>query len=398
MKDIIERNKGLTFENDLLGHPIKVSGSKNDIEYVYAADGRKLHTVHTTYTSTSKKTVKTSTTKDYANGYIFTNGKPSMFAFDGGYYSFDTNGKLNGCHYYIQDYQGNNRMVVNATTNRTEQVTHYYPYGELMADISTSPDAQQFKYGGKELDRSFGLDLYDFHARQQDAKLGRFNSIDPLAEKYYRLSPYSYCGGDPVNCVDPDGRDIYKLTSKGYIFNVQKSASSHLIAQRDGHQVFFGNVDKALMDQLSVKSHEMSKNNPVKEGQEPTEANIHPDARKNSHTGITEAENAFELFRFLGENSSGEWKLSLSKDGKYTFHCNQSDKSVDSKNSDNENSTNTIHTHHEDETPEAGVRDMENATNSQCNYYIYYPNKGIVIQYDHNKSNKCTININQFGF
>ena len=41
---------------------------------------------------------------------------------------------------------------------------------------------------------------------------------------------------------------------------------------------------------------------------------------------------------------------------------------------------------------------MENATNSQCNYYIYYPNKGIVIQYDHNKSNKCTININQFGF
>ena len=38
----------------------------------------------------------------------------------------------------VQDYQGNNRMVVNASTNRTEQVTHYYPYGELMADISTS--------------------------------------------------------------------------------------------------------------------------------------------------------------------------------------------------------------------------------------------------------------------
>ncbi len=98
-------------------------------------------------------------------------------------------------------------MVVNAATNRTEQVTHYYPYGELMADISTSPDAQQFKYGGKELDRSFGLDLYDFHARQQDAKLGRFNSIDPLAEKYYSISPYAYCGGDPINLIDPTGCD-----------------------------------------------------------------------------------------------------------------------------------------------------------------------------------------------
>jgi len=136
-------------------------------------------------------------------------------AVDGGYYSFDTNGKLNGCHYYIQDYQGNNRMVVNAATNRTEQVTHYYPYGELMADISTSPDAQPFKYSGKVLaakrkidnlsarrralarmDRSFGLDLYDFHARQQDAKLGRFNSIDPHAKDYYGTSLYSYFASD----------------------------------------------------------------------------------------------------------------------------------------------------------------------------------------------------------
>ncbi len=85
------------------------------------------------------------------------------------------------------------------------QTPHNHICDELMADISTSPDAQQFKYGGKELDRSFGLDLYDFHARQQDAKLGRFNSVDPLAEKYYGISPYAYCAGDPVNLIDPTG-------------------------------------------------------------------------------------------------------------------------------------------------------------------------------------------------
>ena len=32
--------------------------------------------------------------------------------------------------------------------------------------------------------------------------------MDPLAEKYYHLSPYAYCAGDPVNLVDPDGRKI----------------------------------------------------------------------------------------------------------------------------------------------------------------------------------------------
>ena len=34
---------------------------------------------------------------------------------------------------------------------------------------------------------------------------GRFMSIDPKAESFYHISPYTYCAGDPVNLVDPDG-------------------------------------------------------------------------------------------------------------------------------------------------------------------------------------------------
>lgn len=34
-------------------------------------------------------------------------------------------------------------------------------------------------------------------------------SVDPLADKYPNISPYSYCGWNPVKFVDPDGRDIY---------------------------------------------------------------------------------------------------------------------------------------------------------------------------------------------
>lgn len=38
-----------------------------------------------------------------------------------------------------------------------------------------------------------------------------FVTMDPHAEKYYHLSPYSYCGGNPVNAIDPNGKDIYML-------------------------------------------------------------------------------------------------------------------------------------------------------------------------------------------
>jgi len=34
-----------------------------------------------------------------------------------------------------------------------------------------------------------------------------------LAEKYYGISPYAYCGGDPVNYMDPNGEDIIILIS-----------------------------------------------------------------------------------------------------------------------------------------------------------------------------------------
>lgn len=36
-----------------------------------------------------------------------------------------------------------------------------------------------------------------------------FTTIDPHAESYYHLSPYSYCGGNPVNAIDPDGRSTF---------------------------------------------------------------------------------------------------------------------------------------------------------------------------------------------
>ncbi|MCQ2093753.1 MAG: RHS repeat-associated core domain-containing protein [Bacteroidaceae bacterium] len=86
------------------------------------------------------------------------------------------------------------------------QTTHYYPYGGTLTH-STNQGVQKFKYNGKEFDRTHGLDRYDYSARQYDPASGRFTSMDPLCEKYYNISPYSYCAGNPIRYVDPDGKE-----------------------------------------------------------------------------------------------------------------------------------------------------------------------------------------------
>jgi len=103
--------------------------------------------------------------------------------------------------------------VVFSEGNAIEQVNHYYAFGGLMGE-STNGDVQRFKYNGKELDRLHGLDWYDYGARQMDGM--RFTTIDPLAEKYYGISPYAYVLDNPVLYIDPDGKGSLQYLKAGY--------------------------------------------------------------------------------------------------------------------------------------------------------------------------------------
>ncbi|MFV0587800.1 RHS repeat-associated core domain-containing protein [Bacteroides reticulotermitis] len=104
------------------------------------------------------------------------------------------------------------------------QTNHYYPYGMTFAE-STFIDKQPYKYNNKELDMENGLNLYDYEARQLDLGVPRFTTIDPLAEKYYSISPYVYVGNNPILYVDPDGREIwiaFNVTNKAGATTQQK--------------------------------------------------------------------------------------------------------------------------------------------------------------------------------
>jgi RHS repeat-associated protein len=121
-----------------------------------------------------------------------------MILVDGGYV------KDGQYHFFLQDHLGSNRVVADANGN-VVQASHYYPYGMPFAE-SYAQDVQKRKYIGKELDTENGLNLYDYDKRMQDGL--QFISIDPMAEKYYSVSPYAYCAGNPVNYVDLRGDSI----------------------------------------------------------------------------------------------------------------------------------------------------------------------------------------------
>ena len=53
----------------------------------------------------------------------------------------------------------------------------------------------------------YGLDWYDHGARMYDAAGLFWDRKDPLFSKYYSLSPYLYCGNNPVLYLDIDGLD-----------------------------------------------------------------------------------------------------------------------------------------------------------------------------------------------
>jgi len=127
-------------------------------------------------------------------------------------------------YYYHKDHLGNNREVwkaaysINGTVTPAGivQQTSYYPSGLPWSDgsgVSTQP----YKYNGKEFVEIHGYDTYDYGARGYYPASGRFMSVDPLAEKYYSISPYAYCAGNPVNRIDPTGMDWIKNNENGNV-------------------------------------------------------------------------------------------------------------------------------------------------------------------------------------
>ena len=103
-------------------------------------------------------------------------------------------------YFFHTDHLGSTTYLTGR--EEVEQYIAYTPYGEPFVETrSVSP----YKFNGKELDTETGL--YYYGARYYNPVTTLWLGVDPLASKKPNVSPYLYCLGNPINFIDPDGRD-----------------------------------------------------------------------------------------------------------------------------------------------------------------------------------------------
>jgi RHS repeat-associated protein len=107
---------------------------------------------------------------------------------------------------------------------------------ELETIEKVSAGVKRYLYNGKELQQ--GTDWLDYGARQYDPQIGRWNVIDPMAEKYYSITPYAYCANNPIIYIDPNGMEIDQASQAEW--DRQKKS---VINQRDKLESKIGNLN-----------------------------------------------------------------------------------------------------------------------------------------------------------
>ena len=195
----------------------------NTLKMEYMADGRRVRTTAKTYGTpllipvggTPMPQEPASVTEEVRDGeLVFRDGRLVEVRTDGGWFSMwnDTLSTTQvRSYFYVTDYLGSVRLTVdcngsNSGTANARQGMEYLPSGAIFR--STDYDMQTRRFCGKGLITVHGWNMYDSQARYQYSLLPRFSTMDPLAEKYYGLSPYNYAGNDWVNKFDENGKEI----------------------------------------------------------------------------------------------------------------------------------------------------------------------------------------------
>ena len=85
----------------------------------------------------------------------------------------------------------------------------------------------KWKFNGKELDDA--TQMYYYGARYYDPRISIFVSVDPLAEKYPAMNPFAYTDNNPINAIDPDGRDKIFINSSGSIIKIVNDGKKDIV-------------------------------------------------------------------------------------------------------------------------------------------------------------------------
>jgi len=231
-----------TINYNMLNLPQSLTQSGSTIAtYTYDALGAKLRT-----TSTADSTW------DYASGITYRNGSLAYVQTEEGRAVYNGTNYL--YQYDLKDHLGNNRVIFDkdASGNARElQEDEYCAFG-LRGNLFGSNNSNRYLYNGKEIQVDLA-NQYDYGARLYDPVIARWTSVDPLAEKSRRWSPYNYVMNNPMGLMDINGMQAsYNWETSKYEDN-GKEVSWDNVQKQYGIGVY---ADKTVDDQNNTQAQQ----------------------------------------------------------------------------------------------------------------------------------------------
>ena len=352
---------------NLLNLPVQTkSGTTVKAYYSYLSDGTKASVLNA---SGAGYDYNGTFTYSHASGGART---LESVAFGGG--RIRNNGSTYAVDYYVTDHLGCVRAIVNASGAIVEQ-NDFYPFGTRQQNGLTTLSANRWRFSGKEgYDSAFGIALDDFGARLYDRTA--WTSIDPLAEKYYNVSPYAYCAGNPVNFVDQEGKDVWNINADGRIRNRTKDRTQDAFC---------------IVNQSSGNSCSISFKHGTITGYKKARGIF----SRNDITSFSVSNEAsgIDLFKFFADNLQIEFGLINTQSNGSTIITNHKESNVGVssfalKLSDiGQIITSIIHNHPHNSQP-SGFNEKESADRSaarmmpNADHYVYQSDNNVLVMYD----------------
>nr|WP_320054900.1 JAB-like toxin 1 domain-containing protein [uncultured Acetobacteroides sp.] len=274
---------GFAIQYNELNLPRSVSKGGQSVSYTYDATGAKLAVAN-----------PDGTARYYHGSMVYDQRKRLAYA-------LHEEGMVlgNGTYQYnLKDHLGNTRAMFSKAagagqTPALAQATDYYPFGKSFDNVNVPQN--RYLYNGKELqDQYIGgtpFGWYDYGARFYDPELGVWHTMDPLAEKYRRWSPYNYCVDNPLRFTDPDGMDIWNINENGgiqYVKNTKKD------------QINIVNSDGIKKSSIEFKYGTIHNKEMKYQDEKGNEKNM-------TFLNITGDNNGKKVFEFLANGTKVEW-------------------------------------------------------------------------------------------
>jgi RHS repeat-associated protein len=200
---------GKTFTFDSENHMTSMTGNGKVVTMVYDAFGNRVaktvNGVTTQYLveddvnptglpQVVEETVNGAVTRSYTYGLErISEAQPIQGAWTPSFYEYDGAGSV--------------RQLTNAAISVTDTY-EYDAFGNTVNKTGATPN--NYLYRGEQYDPDLGL--YYLRARYYNPTTGRFLSRDPEDGDAFdptTLHKYLYASGDPVNGMDPRGREVY---------------------------------------------------------------------------------------------------------------------------------------------------------------------------------------------